>query len=134
MTKDELKIGDRVKVRFTYGSTVPGVITEVKLNGWCDVDFGDGCMAYDVEPHRIEKIEPTHKNPKFEVGDYVRVDGKEIVLDDTYWQHYRAELVKELALKLTDTNSITIPSTADLIVNFATRIVDNLKKQSNDRH
>lgn len=45
-------------------------------------------------------------------------------LDDTYWQHYRAEIVKGLVLEMKTLTS----DCADLIVNYATRIVDNLKK------
>lgn len=121
MAKDELKIGDRVRVLFLYGSTVPGVIAEVKLNGWCDIDFGEGCMAYDVEPYRIEKVEPTEmievtfEHPKLKA-----------VLSDAYWEEYRANLVRDLALDL----KIITSDCADLITNYATRIVKNLKKQS----
>lgn len=51
-------------------------------------------------------------------------------LDDTCLDAYKAELAKELAVKLADKENITSPATADYITDFASRIVDNLKKQS----
>ena len=51
-------------------------------------------------------------------------------LDDTYWDAYRAELVKELAVKVANNNTINDSMIPYHIISFATQIVDNLKKQS----
>lgn len=48
------RVGDKVIVSFQNGDTKIGYIAEVKWNGWCDIDFGDGCMRYDVPPCEFE--------------------------------------------------------------------------------
>lgn len=51
------RVGDKVIVSFQNGDTKIGYIAEVKCNGWCDIDFGDGCMRYDVPPCELELLE-----------------------------------------------------------------------------
>lgn len=51
------RVGDKVTVTFQNGNKMTGCIAEVKWNGWCDIDFGDGCMRYDVPPCEIELAE-----------------------------------------------------------------------------
>lgn len=55
---EELNIGDKVKVSFPNGGVGVGVIAEIKLNGWCDIDFGGGCISHDIPQDRIERLIP----------------------------------------------------------------------------
>ena len=55
---EALNIGDRVKVLFPNGREEAGVIAEIKHNGWCDVDFGGGCISHDIPEDRIERLIP----------------------------------------------------------------------------
>lgn len=51
------RVGDKVTAKLPNGNTMKGRIAEVKWGGWCDIDFGNGCMRYDVPPCEIELLE-----------------------------------------------------------------------------
>lgn len=144
MIKDkEAKIGDVVKVLKGKFAGKTGIVVGISVPSRYDI--GDPYYEVDMncevpDKYKCRKTLITPNNViggvsanEFEVMFKAPTANKpteriKTVLSDTYWEEYRAELVKELTLKLTDTNNIAIPSTADHITDFATRIVNNLKK------
>lgn len=114
---DEINIGDRVNT--PYGLFMVDMIAGANIFG--HYENGDAGIWTKKE---LNKHKPADNNDTA-ITIPVKVD-----LDDTYWDAYRAELVKEIAVKLADKETIMCPSIADYVTDFATRIVDNLKKQS----
>ena len=137
---DEIKVGDRVKFKskeeletmlepfFWWG--IP--IFADKEAEIVNIPFEDDYRV-DIDPSlggiRREFFD---KLPKNQPNDHTITVPVNVDLDNTYWQHYRAELVKELTVKCVDSScdKYDLESYADDVVYFATRIVDNLKKQS----
>lgn len=112
----EIKVGDRVET--PYGVVIVDMILGENIFGHHEND--------DVGIWTKKEFNGKEDKPH---ADTITIPVK-ADLDDTYWDAYRAELVKEIAVKLADKETIMCPSIADYITNFATRIVDNLKKQS----
>ncbi|MDE6536074.1 MAG: hypothetical protein K2K82_08730 [Muribaculaceae bacterium] len=135
---DEIKVGDRVKFKgkeeletmlgpsFWWSITLladrEAEIVSIPFNNSYRVDI---CPSLGgIRREFFDKI------PKKQPNDHTITIPVKADLDDTYWDVYRAELVRDIAVKLADNNTITIPKICDRITDFATRIVDNLKKQS----
>lgn len=117
----EIKVGDRVKVAFLSGCKI-GCVAEIKHNGWCDIDFGDGCMTYDVAQDRIKKVECNNVGT---IAIPVKAD-----LDDTYWEAYRAELAAKIAVAYAEKGRYKPSEIGEFAAMVANDVVDNLKKQS----
>lgn len=143
MTKDEeVKIGDVVKMQNGLFAGKTGVVVGIMKPSRCDI----GDLYYEVEmdcevpdEYKCRKALLTPNNiiggvsaSEFKVcGNHTpekQTEGIKLDLSDTYWEKYRANLVRDLALDWEILNT----DFADRIVDFATRIVENLKKQSND--
>lgn len=132
----EIKCGDIVRVkretpRDLYNNLpydMPFFVAEIERD--CDNPMNDtfflrnGKTCLNIHPHWLEKWDAT-KSKDNTITIPVKAD-----LDDTYWDVYRAELVKELAVKIASNNTINDSMIAYQIISFATQIVDNLKKQS----
>lgn len=166
MTKDEIKVGDRINTPKGMGTVkcaCGGYLTVMLDNGEWWVNMNAILPKEDKPTDEIkcgDRFETPHgvlivdmmagENifGHYENGDFGMWTKKELNrcktqpndhtitipvkadLDDTYWDAYRAELVKELALKLIGSNEIRCLQNADHITDFVTRIIDNLKKQS----
>lgn len=149
--KQELNIGDKVLVHSAsdklmyngkvatiiekgmsgnevyYGLYIKGEIVEKRskpLMGAAGIIGATSLLApfYAEDLELVKKS--TDKQPT--VGPItipVKVD-----LDETYWAAYRAELAKELVLKLIGPNEIYNLKNANPITDFVTRIVENLRK------
>ena len=137
---DEIKCGDIVKVKretpkdlynnLPYSFVdMPFFVAEIERV--CDNPMYDefhlrnGSTCLNIHPRWLEKWDAKPQPNDHTIAIPVTVD-----LDDTYWDAYRAELAKEFALKLIGSNEIRCLQNANYITDFATRIVDNLKKQS----
>ena len=134
---DEIKCGDIVKVKREtpkdlYNNLpydMPFFVAEIERD--CDNPMYDtfllrnGSTCLNIHPHWLEKWDAKTQPNDHTIAIPVKAD-----LDDTYWDAYRAELVKEIAVKLADKETIMCPSIVDYVTNFTTRIVDNLKEQS----
>lgn len=134
---DEIKVGDRVKFKseeeikkmlepsFWWGISI-FADKEATIIG-IDEPYG---YRIDIDPSlggiRREFFD---KIPKKQPSNTITIPVK-VDLDDTYWDAYHAELVKELAVKVANNNTINDSMIAYHIIGFATQIVNNLKKQS----
>lgn len=138
---DEIKCGDKVHVIRSANLTPASGIDLFRRNISLVTRIKDGIASlyiideYGLDHYAEAPIEDLVKVFKDESDKDKPHDNTITIpvkadLDDTYWDAYKAELAKEIAVKLADNNTITIPKICDHITDFATRIVDNLKKQS----
>lgn len=107
MEKDGIKVGDRVKVLFPNERVEVGTVAEIKHNGWCDVDFGLGCMSHDITQDRIERLIPISEE------DVIRQREEEFDAQAKEW--FNNTMSKEDAIKEINPNDhkITIPLPED---------------------
>lgn len=151
-----INIGDRVKVYerngdLKYGGRIGIVIEKAKLspnllyyalyvNGVTDVKKDDkgeivGDTAY-LAPFFAEDLELVNPDKDVKGGEETATKSGEETMqvkigadfDDTYWTYYRAELAKELSIKVMNGNNIKDTQVSDYVVDNATKIVKNLKK------
>lgn len=141
---NDVKLGDEVKMfKGLFAGetgTIVGIMAcgndytdpyyEVDMN--CEVPDKYKCRKTLITPNNViggvsaNEFEVMVKEP----SDNKPTGGVKAVLSDAYWEEYRAELVKELVFKLINANDVRCLQNANYITDFATRIVDNLKKQS----
>ena len=137
---DEIKCGDIVKVKretpkdlynnLPYSFVdMPFFVAEIERD--CDNPMYDtsllrnGSTCLNIHPRWLERWDAKPQPNDHTIAIPVKAD-----LDDIYWDVYRAELAKEFALKIINANNICCLQNADHITDFVTRIVNNLKKQS----
>lgn len=116
---DEIKVGDRVET--SCGVFIVDMIAGVNIFG--HYENGDAGIWTKKE---LNKHKSTDNNANT-ITIPVEAD-----FGDTYWDAYRAELVKGIVISVANEETITSPTAADCITDFATRIVDNLKKKKYD--
>lgn len=106
MEEYEINIGDKVKVLFPNGRVEVGTISEIKHNGWCDIDFGGGCISHDIPQDRIERLIPISEE---------EIRKMEEELDKAAQEWFRHTMSKEDAIKNLNPNEhkINLPLPED---------------------
>lgn len=139
---ETLSIGDKVKVSFPNGREEAGVIAEIKHNGWCDVDFGDGCISHDIPQDRIERLIPISEE---EIKEWVKTMSKEDAIKELNpeehridtpfqdlltkerWEAYRRDVAGQIAVKLANVDNRPPEDVGRYAVETATMVVKHLR-------
>ena len=126
---DEIKVGDRVVAH--VGENMDWIGAVLKIIPDTDGLFGENLLQIRVDggcllEHRVSRCIKIEDKP----NDHTITIPVMVDLDDTYWQHYRAELASKIAVAYAEKGRYEPTEIGAYAVKVANDVVDNLKKQS----
>lgn len=134
--KDEIRVGDRVRVSISSKEYV-GMVICIKPKGLYDLDLGDDLVAYNVPIELIgtydlfgQEFTGSGKTNCFRTDNSGAESRTTLVEKDPYWEVYRAELAAKIAVAYAEKGRYEPREIGKIAADVANDVVWNLTKRS----